>query len=340
MINKIYVLVYDISLDFMVVFLVLATFGTSAFCANVVVRETNPVLKRTVPSVKYGNPVNTPTGDVHVVQSGETLFGIAKQYDIPYKEILEENQISLTDKINVGQKLKIPQTKKAQNEKTVDTKPSSSKEPLSKQKIHIVMQGETLFGIARMYSVNALDLATENNVDLGYMVKSGQKLKIPHNSQDQESTQTPGSTTTKPTAQDSAGNNSTKKPSACSLNFAWPVRSREIIHKFGSVLPNGTKADGIIVASGQGSNITASHAGTVAYAGTDIPEYGKLMIIKHADNWLTIYGYMDSFEKSVGQNIKAGDIIGKTGKTGDAKQPSLYFSIRQVKKPYNPELCL
>lgn len=330
-----------ISFHFMVAFLVFVAFGASAFCANVIVKDSNPPLKRTIPNIQYSSAAgrgSVASNSIHVVNSGETLFGIAKQYNIPYQIILEVNHLNVTDGIKVGQKLIIPQEKKTWKEAKSDVK-SPNVKVNNTQKMHIVIQGDTLFGIARMYSVNALDLATENGVDLSYMVKVGQKLQIPGLQQDQDRSQAIRSTSVQSSVQ-SLATSATKSSSTCNLNFGWPINSRKIIYQFGSLLPNGTKTDGVIFSAERGNNIVASYSGTIAYAGTDIPEYGKLMIVKHKDNWLTIYGYMDSFERSVGQSVKSGDVIGKTGQTGDATQPSLYFSIRQVKKPHNPVLCL
>ena len=343
----------------MIALLLLTSISFNALC-NTVTTPTNnqqTPLKKTTPAIYHGNTYKgTPvslTGE-HTVEKGETLFGIAKYYNINHKELLSANGMSINDGIKIGQKLKIPTKapkKELQNDKKETKKPQTANKTTKdiakteqESKTHIVMQGETLFGIARMYSIHALDLATENNTDLNHMVKVGQKLKIPKTNEDKpsEKPQTPANKTTKDiakTEQESKISHETNK-SECTLSFIWPTHSRTIANKFGSAMQNGTKIDGIIIATEKGNNVFAAQSGTIAYAGTDISEYGKLMIIKHKDNWLTIYGYMDSFEKSVGQTVKAGEMIGKSGQTGDATQPAIYFSIRHTKKPYNPETCL
>jgi LysM repeat protein len=159
----------------MIALFLLSSLSLNALCANVTVKNSEQHVKKTIPKVKYvgdykGTPVSL-SGE-HIVQKGETLFGIAKYYQIDHKEILALNNMKVESGVKVGQKLKIPQPKNAIKEKKAETKSANVKN-------HIVMQGETLFGIARNYGINPLDLATENNIDLSYMVKVGQKLKIP-----------------------------------------------------------------------------------------------------------------------------------------------------------------
>ena len=337
----------------MIAFLLLTSLSFNAFCANVTVKNSEQNVKKTIPKVKYvGDYKGTPTSltGEHIVQKGETLFGIAKYYQMDHKEILALNNLTVENGVKVGQKLKIPQKKteikdkKTTNEVTKKSEKKAEDKTTNPIKNHIVMQGETLFGIARNYGINPLDLATENNIDLSYMVKVGQKLKIPQTEENEK----PKENKPMPSVQNIAKEKTEEeipskqivKESGCKLNFLWPSHSRTIANKFGSNTQNGAKIDGIIIATEKGNNVFASYGGTVAYAGTDISEYGKLMIVKHTDNWLTIYGYLDSFEKSVGQTVKAGDVIGKSGQTGEASEPSIYFSIRHTKKPYNPEVCL
>jgi murein DD-endopeptidase MepM/ murein hydrolase activator NlpD len=341
----------------MIALLFLTSVSFISLAANVTVKTSDQALKRKVPAVTYtnakkGTPI-TLTGE-HVVQKGETLFGIAKYYEINFQDLADYNKIPLTSGVNIGQKLKIPSNVNKGSAKTNKETPANANSQQNKNngkhsakvdklKIHNVAQGETLFGIARMYSVNPLDLATENNVDLSYMLKVGQKLKIPSNAEEIQKNKKPEINITKPTnvvINVPKKNADQGKDLHCKLNFLWPTHSRTIATKFGSAIKSGTTIDGIIIATEKANNVFASYGGTVAYAGTDISEYGKLMIIKHTDNWLTIYGYMDSFEKAVGQTVKAGEIIGKSGQSGDASEPSIYFSIRQTKKPYNPEVCL
>jgi murein DD-endopeptidase MepM/ murein hydrolase activator NlpD len=297
---------------------------------------------------------------IHIVKDGETLFGIARIYGISYSSLLENNSLNVDGSIRVGQKINVPKaiigTASVQNlaksEKAEQISITTKEFPANGQ--HIVAYGETIFGIARSYGVSPIDFATENEFDLSHVIKIGDKLKIPKKTEailpqsQQVAIQTAQEKTSvviqekeKPTAQNiSKGSDIKVAMQSCELDIIWPVSSKKIIKKYGDILKNGAKNDGTIIDSPIGKQILASYSGEIVYAGNDIAEYGNLMIIKHKDNWMTIYGYMKSFSRKVGDRVVKGDEIGKTGDTGDATAPSLYFSIRKVKTPYNPALCI
>lgn len=278
----------------------------------------------------------------YIVQKGDTLFSIARIHGTSHAKIIEESQLD-GGVIKVGQELKIPTNVVESNTKVEVKKDIKSNNKVNIQNIkgwHIVSSGETLFGVARQYGVGPIDLATENNVDLTYMLKIGEKIKIPL---DNNIVIAENDVPRKASNDMYVGKVREKMSSRkinCDLAFGWPVYSTSVIYGYGETMNNGTKLDGVVIASSAKKNIIASYSGEVAYAGEDIPEYGKLMIIKHKGNWMTVYGYIDQFTKKVGDKVVKGDLIGIVGQTGDADGPSLYFSIRKVKKPYNPELCI
>ncbi len=297
-----------------------------------------------------------PSNGVHIVQDGETLFGIARSYGISYASIAENNTLNPDGSIRIGQKIKIPEnaigTVSVQNLAKNDQKKQIQPQPPIKEipynNTHIVNYGETIFGIARSYGISPIDFATENEFELSHIIKIGEKLKIPKRNEVQNQIQPLEKPNKKeerrasviekaPLISPLINKANTKE---CELEFTWPIASTKIIKKYGEILKSGTKNDGIILASELGKSIIASHAGEIVYAGDDIPEYGNLMIIKHKGNWMTIYGYMKSFSKKTGDKVSKGEEIGKTGESGDATAPSIYFSIRKVKTPHNPELCI
>lgn len=301
---------------------------------------------------------------IHIVKDGETLFGIARLYGVSYSSLLENNSINADGSIRVGQKINVPKTvigtasvqNLAKNEQ--QTPVIVPVKDIPSNGLHIVTYGETIFGIARSYGVSPIDFATENEFELSHIIKIGDKLKIPKKtdsvfSQPQTVSQpvVAQKIETKPFVATPAKEIS-KTPvvikaselqvgaKVCELDILWPIPSKKIVKKYGDILKNGAKNDGAIIESAIGKSVVASYSGEVVYAGNDIAEYGNLMIVKHKDNWMTIYGYMKSFSKKVGDRVIKGDEIGKTGDTGDATSPSLYFSIRKVKTPYNPALCI
>ena len=92
---------------------------------------------------------------------------------------------------------------------------------------------------------------------------------------------------------------------------------------------------GIDIAGLKGSNIVATAAGKVVYAGAALRGYGKLIIIKHNDDYLSAYAHNDKVFVKEKQKIKLGQVIATMGKT-DANKVLLHFEIRFRGKSVNP----
>ena len=71
------------------------------------------------------------------------------------------------------------------------------------------------------------------------------------------------------------------------------------------------------------------------YVTTEV-NWGKRIILKHANGYQSLYGHMDSLGVSRGQQAKAGDVIGSVGSTGKSTGPHLHFEIRKNGQPVNP----
>jgi murein DD-endopeptidase MepM/ murein hydrolase activator NlpD len=92
----------------------------------------------------------------HIVAKSETLFSIARQYNIPILPIIVANSLQPPYALKTGQKLKIPEGK-----------------------FHEVQSGETLYSISRTYGVDMSGIVKLNNLNQPYNVVLGQKLQIP-----------------------------------------------------------------------------------------------------------------------------------------------------------------
>lgn len=94
--------------------------------------------------------------------------------------------------------------------------------------------------------------------------------------------------------------------------------------------------DGVNIVVPEGSDVRAAAAGDVLYAGSELKNFGKLLLLKHKDGWVTAYAYNSSLLVKKGDRVKQGQIIAKSGKTGDAKEPQLHFEVRKGKQPVDP----
>jgi lipoprotein NlpD len=101
------------------------------------------------------------------------------------------------------------------------------------------------------------------------------------------------------------------------------------------VLPYSVAAKGVDIEGREGQTIVAAAAGKVAYSGSGLKGYGNLIIIKHADNYLTAYSHNKVNLVKEGDSVKRGQKIAELGKT-DSDRPLLHFEIRKSGKPINP----
>lgn len=116
--------------------------------------------------------------------------------------------------------------------------------------------------------------------------------------------------------------------------FRAPVRGR-VISGFGPK-PGGTRNDGVNFAVPEGTSVRAAEDGTVAYAGNELKGYGNLVLIKHADGYVTAYAYNSELMVKKGDAVRRGQVISKAGQTGGVTSPQLHFEIRKGSQPVDP----
>lgn len=237
---------------------------------------------------------------------------------------------------------------------------------------HVVAPGETLSSIARNYGLTRSELANANGIDFNTMVRIGQKLTIPGSTggaviaaAPKPAVATPA--TPKPTpvvatapatpaatpvAQAPAGPKpqtiAAVKPSetpdeirtatAAGPQFRWPVRGR-VISGFGPK-PGGQQNEGINISVPEGTSVKAAEDGVVAYAGSELKGYGNLVLVKHADGWVTAYANNSALDVKKGDTVKRGQVIAKAGQTGNVTSPQLHFEIRKGSQPVDPSQYL
>jgi murein DD-endopeptidase MepM/ murein hydrolase activator NlpD len=127
-------------------------------------------------------------------------------------------------------------------------------------------------------------------------------------------------------------------PAGDAPTFVWPVSGR-VIADFGANA-NGGKNDGINIAAAWGTPIHASAAGTVSYAGSELKDYGNLVLVKHSGGYTTAYAHAERLVVSRGDLVTRGQVIGYAGQTGDVSTPQLHFEIRSATTPVNPRSYL
>lgn len=117
--------------------------------------------------------------------------------------------------------------------------------------------------------------------------------------------------------------------------WQWPAKGK-VIAIFSSA-QHGNK--GIDIAGERGEKVRAAADGKVVYAGDALRGYGRLVIVKHNDDYLSAYAHNDSILVKEQQTVKAGDVIAKMGDT-DAQRVMLHFEVRFRGKSVNPQKYL
>ena len=115
----------------------------------------------------------------------------------------------------------------------------------------------------------------------------------------------------------------------------WPTDGR-LIRKFGEPKADGRlRWDGILLATGAGSDVTAVHRGRVVYSDW-LPGMGLLVVLEHGDGYLSLYGHNQDLIMEVGEWVATGTVIAHAGDSGGQSLPGLYFEIRKNGSPVNP----
>lgn len=118
--------------------------------------------------------------------------------------------------------------------------------------------------------------------------------------------------------------------------FTLPTNSQRVTAGYGLQNPSWPQShQGIDLKARTGTPVYASADGTVQLVTTE-PKWGNRVILKHANGYQTLYGHMNGFKVKRGQSVKAGDIIGNVGSTGQSTGPHLHFEIRKDGQTLDP----
>jgi lipoprotein NlpD len=112
-------------------------------------------------------------------------------------------------------------------------------------------------------------------------------------------------------------------------DWIWPVKGK-VIATF-----NGSTSKGIDIAGRRGQPVLASAGGRVIFSGTGVRGMGKFVVIKHTEELISVYGHNDEVFVKYGQNVAKGQKIAEMGST-DADQVKLHFEIRRHGTPVDP----
>ncbi len=189
---------------------------------------------------------------------------------------------------------------------------------------YVVKQGDTLFSIAWRYGLDYHDVAVWNHLGRDYLIHPGDKLVLAAPAASLHAASAPPPAVTRRA-------DASALPSAGALQWSWPV-SGQVVRLFHA---GSTLAKGIDITAAQGTDILAAGNGRVVYAGSGIIGYGKLIIIKNSESFLSAYADNDEILVKEGDSVRMGDRIATMGLGRDGR-PLLHFEIRYAGKPVDP----
>ncbi|WP_375308558.1 LysM peptidoglycan-binding domain-containing M23 family metallopeptidase [Bradyrhizobium sp. A11] len=237
---------------------------------------------------------------------------------------------------------------------------------------HFVNRGDTLASIARKNHISSAELARANGLDPSAKLKLGTKLTVPGAKTAAMAapvaaapvTAAPVAGTLQPVAAApapatkmaaagapvqsarlaQATTNVEEKPAETPAKaaettsalptFRWPVRGK-VVTSYGAKT-NGKSNDGINVAVPEGTPVKAAEDGVVAYSGNELKGYGNLVLVRHSNGYVTAYAHASELLVKRGDTIKRGQVIAKSGQSGEVASPQLHFEIRKGSSPVDP----
>jgi LysM repeat protein len=274
----------------------------------------------------------------HTVKAGDTLYSLSREYGVPRDVILSVNGINNPSLIKVGQKLRIPDS--ASTPKTqVPTE-------------YIVKKGDTLYSLATKHGMKPAELLAFNKLPANYMLKVGDKLKIPGSAPpssgakptgnagaESNSTQKPPAATVAATTPETAAKKTPapnqaapKKPSAASTlltsNLKWPVKPVDAERMTG-------KLPGVVLTGTRGEPVKSISSGRVISAGP-YRGFGRVVIVESAGGYLYVYGGCETLSVRQGDIIYGSSEIGTLGIDAASNKPQLFLSIYKNSKAVDP----
>ncbi len=324
-------------------------------------------------SVAAARPEHGPARNTTIiVGTSDTLEILAQRYHVTPAAILAANGYKGPRTLSPGQSLVIPHPTAAAaapapaQVAAVPATPAPASKPVAAApSVHVVNPGETLASIARHNHVSVAELAKANNIEASAKLKLGTRLTVPAKVAAAAPAAPVGVVATAPAVSAAPAANTkvaaavpqqsahlaqanpqpdetaaeapavkASEATGALPTFRWPVRGK-VIAGFGSKT-NGKANDGINLAVPEGTPVKAAEDGTVAYSGNELKGYGNLLLIRHSNGYVTAYAHASELLVKRGDTIKRGQVIAKSGQSGDVGSPQLHFEIRKGNQPVDP----
>ena len=307
-------------------------------------------------------------GTTIIVGTSDTLETLSRRYNVSSAAILQANGYKGPRALSPGQQLIIPRQTAAVAAPALAAPASKAVAAASAPpSVHVVNRGDTLLSIAHRNHVPVAELAKANSLDPSAKLKLGMKLTVPGAktaagcaggaagggccrparrgmappatkmaaaSDPQQKARLAQATTKLEDAPAAETPVKATEATGALPTFRWPVRGK-VITSYGAKT-NGKSNDGINLAVPEGTPVKAAEDGVVAYSGNELKGYGNLILVRHSNGYVTAYAHASELLVKRGDTIKRGQIIAKSGQSGEVGSPQLHFEIRKGSSPVDP----
>jgi murein DD-endopeptidase MepM/ murein hydrolase activator NlpD len=309
-------------------------------------------------------------GTTIIVGTSDTLEILSRRYNVSPAAIMQANGYKGPRTLSPGQQLVIPHpTATAAAPALVAPASRPVAVASAAPSVHVVNHGDTLLSIARRNHVSVAELARANNLEASSKLKLRMKLTVPGA---KTAAVAPAAAVAQPVAVAAAQPAAALTPPATKIaaatgpqqsahlaqattkledtavetpvkaseatgalpTFRWPVRGK-VITAYGAKA-NGKANDGINLAVPEGTPVKAAEDGVVAYSGNELKGYGNLVLVRHSNGYVTAYAHASELLVKRGDTIKRGQVIAKSGQSGEVGSPQLHFEIRKGSSPVDP----
>jgi len=332
---------------------ILAAASLAVAGAGCVSRVPAPVVDRspTRPAAKPAAPAAQP--DSYVVKRGDTLYSIALDQGVDWRELASWNQLADPTKLQVGQILRVrpPQAAGPAPTESVVVSPVGAAQPIVTRPLDADLPPGAAAGPpVTTPAPPAPPVSTPAPPAPSAGLKTEPKgLRLPYSDENlallQRGDAPREAVAPKPEPMPAAPAKPEPPPVAKveplpvpkpepesaedRVEWAWPAGGK-VVGTF-----NGATSKGVDIAGRLGDPVYASASGRVVYSGEGIPAYGKLIIIRHNSTYLSAYAHNSQILVKEGQNVAKGQKIAEVGSMG-AEGPRLHFEIRRLGKPVDP----
>jgi LysM repeat protein len=300
-----------------------------------------------LPPADVGRPISVaPVTTASVTQAPATTAGMTSVKSQPLPPLLSPGSQTSMPAQSTVQVASAPAPVVAAPQPAPQTLTPPVKAPVSGP-VHIISSGESLYVIARRYGVKPQVIVDANDLKSMDKIYIGQKLVIPGGKIETSTietasipvkkTETPAPKAVEPPKTQVASTNTDASKTVQAMvntpasdgKFRWPL-SGTVITDFAD------SRSGINIAAQEGTAVRAAESGTIIYTGSAVQGYGNLILIKHANGYVSAYAHLKDITVAKGEAVGRGDAIGSTGMTGGVSRPQLHFELRKGATPVDP----